>query len=124
ATALAAAPSVAMPQIKGGRVRPIAHWGATRLAAFPEVPTFKESGVDVEFTLWTALFAPARTPPPVLKVLQDAVRAAAQDDDFRAAMSKSLSTVAYLDGAEFAGAWQREVKRIQGSVRFIGKTEE
>jgi tripartite-type tricarboxylate transporter receptor subunit TctC len=124
ATALAAAPSVAMPQVKGGRVRPIAQWGNARSAAFPDVPTFRESGVDIEFTLWTALFAPAKTPAPVLKVLLDAVRAAAQDEEFRAGMTRSLSTVAYLDGPEFASAWAREVKRIQASVRFIGRTDE
>jgi tripartite-type tricarboxylate transporter receptor subunit TctC len=124
ATAVASAPSVAMPQVKSGRVRAIAQWGTARLKAFPDVPTFRESGIDIEFTLWTALFAPAKTPPSTLKIVQDAVRAAAQDEDFRANMGRSLSTVAYVDGAEYAAAWQREVKRIQSSVRFIGRTEE
>ncbi len=124
ATAVASAPSVAMPQVKSGRVRAIAQWGNARLKAFPDVPTFRESGIDIEFTLWTALFAPAKTPPSTLKIVQDAVRAAAQDEDFRANMARSLSTVAYVDGAEYAAAWQREVKRIQSSVRFIGRTEE
>jgi tripartite-type tricarboxylate transporter receptor subunit TctC len=113
-----------MPQVKSGRVRAIAQWGTARLKAFPDVPTFRESGIDIEFTLWTALFAPAKTPPSTLKIVQDAVRAAAQDEDFRANMGRSLSTVAYVDGAEYAAAWQREVKRIQSSVRFIGRTEE
>jgi tripartite-type tricarboxylate transporter receptor subunit TctC len=124
ATAVASAPSVAMPQVKSGRVRAIAHWGTARQKAFPDVPTFRESGIDIEFTLWTALFAPAKTPPSALKIVQDAVRAAAQDEEFRAHMTRSLSTVAYLDGAEYAAAWQREVKRIQSSIRFIGRTEE
>lgn len=124
ATSVASAPSVAMPHVKSGRVRAIANWGTARLAAFPDVPTFKESGIDIEFTLWTALFAPAKTPPSTLKILQDAVRAAAQDEEFRNAMTRSLSTVAYVDGAAYAAAWQREVKRIQSSVRFIGRTEE
>ena len=124
ATAVASAPSVAMPQVKSGRVRAIAQWGTARLKAFPDVPTFRESGIDIEFTLWTAVFAPAKTPPSTLKIVQDAVRAAAQDEDFRANMARSLSTVAYVDGAEYAAAWLREVKRIQSSVRFIGRTEE
>ncbi len=124
ATSVASAPSVAMPQVKAGRVRAIAQWGTSRLKAFPDVPTFRESGIDIEFTLWTALFAPAKTPAATLKVIQDAVRAAVQDDDFRATMGRSLSTVAYADGAEYAALWQREVKRIQASVRFIGRTDE
>jgi len=124
ATALMAAPSVAVPQVKGGRVRPIAQTGTARLAAFPDVPTFRESGVDIEFTLWTALFAPAKTPPSVLRVLQEGVRAAVQDEEFRSGMARSLSTIAYREGPEFAAAWQNEVRRIQNSVRFIGKTDE
>jgi tripartite-type tricarboxylate transporter receptor subunit TctC len=124
ATAVASAPSVAMPQVKAGKVRAIAQWGAARVAAFPDVPTFRESGIDIEFTLWTALFAPAKTPPTSLRIIQDAVRAAAQDEEFRNSMTRSLSTVAYVDGPEFAAAWQREVKRIQASVRFIGRTDE
>jgi tripartite-type tricarboxylate transporter receptor subunit TctC len=124
ATSVASAPSVAMPQVKAGRVRAVAQWGTARLAAFPDVPTFRESGIDIEFTLWTALFAPSKTPAASLKVLQGAVRAAAQDEEFRSSMTRSLSTVAYVDGAEYAAAWQNEVKRIQASVRFIGRTTE
>lgn len=124
ATAVASAPSVAMTQVKAGRVRALATWGAQRVPAFPDVPTFRESGVDIEFTLWTALFAPSRTPGPVLDTLQAAVRAVVQDEDFRAAMARSLSTIAHLDGAAFQAHWQAEVKRIQASVRFIGKAAE
>lgn len=124
ATAVASAPSVAMTQVKAGRVRALATWGAQRVPAFPDVPTFRESGVDIEFTLWTALFAPSRTPGPVLDTLQGAIRAVVQDEDFRAAMARSLSTIAHLDGAAFQAHWQSEVKRIQASVRFIGKAAE
>jgi tripartite-type tricarboxylate transporter receptor subunit TctC len=68
--------------------------------------------------------APSKTPAASLKILQGAVRAAAQDEEFRSSMTRSLSTVAYVDGAEYAAAWQNEVKRIQASVRFIGRTTE
>jgi tripartite-type tricarboxylate transporter receptor subunit TctC len=124
ATAVASAPSVAMAQVKAGRVRALASWGAQRVPAFPDVPTFRESGIDIEFTLWTALFAPSKTPAPVLDTLQGAVRAVVQDEDFKGAMARSLSTIAHLDGAAFQAHWQAEVKRIQASVRFIGKTAE
>ena len=36
----------------------MAHWGAGRLAAFPEVPSLREAGYDVEFYVWAGLFAP------------------------------------------------------------------
>jgi tripartite-type tricarboxylate transporter receptor subunit TctC len=121
ATAIAAAPSVAAPHVRSGKIRAVAHWGAKRFALFPDLPTFKESGVDVEFTLWSALYAPAKTPPPVLNAIQAAVRQSVQDQGFKDAMEKANSTVAHLDGPQFAAVWEREAAKIQETVRFIGK---
>ena len=43
--------------------------GLRRLAAFPDVPTLKELGHDVEFNIWCGIFAPAGTPAPVIESL-------------------------------------------------------
>jgi tripartite-type tricarboxylate transporter receptor subunit TctC len=53
---------VLMPFIKSGRLRPIASTGAKRTQLMPEVPTIKESGVDMEIVVWYGIFAPAATP--------------------------------------------------------------
>jgi tripartite-type tricarboxylate transporter receptor subunit TctC len=45
----ASPPALAIPHVKAGKLRALATWGATRLAAFPEVPTLKELGFDVEW---------------------------------------------------------------------------
>jgi len=121
ATAIASAPSVAAPHVKSGKIRAVAQWGAKRMALFPDLPTFRESGVDIEFTLWSALYAPAKTPPAAIGVIQEAVRQSVQDPGFRTAMNNANSTVAYLDGPQFHAAWEREVAKIQSTVRFIGK---
>lgn len=121
ATAIAAAPSVAAPHVRSGKIRAVAHWGAKRIALFPDLPTFKESGIDIEFTLWSALYAPAKTSPAVIKAIEDAVRQSVQDSGFRTAMDNANSTVAHLDGAQFKAAWEREAAKIQDTVRFIGK---
>jgi tripartite-type tricarboxylate transporter receptor subunit TctC len=68
----ASPPALALPHIKAGKMRPLASWGATRLAALPDVPTLKELGIDLEYYVWTALFAPRNIPPPVLKTLREA----------------------------------------------------
>jgi tripartite-type tricarboxylate transporter receptor subunit TctC len=52
-------------------VRPLAGWGDKRVAALPEVPTFKELGYpDAEFYIWAGVFAPKGTPEPVVAKLR------------------------------------------------------
>jgi tripartite-type tricarboxylate transporter receptor subunit TctC len=56
-----------MPHIKSGKVRPIAISSAKRSPLLPDVPTFAELGVPaVESYAWYGLFAPAKTPAPVI----------------------------------------------------------
>lgn len=59
------------PLLKAGRLRALAVTSAERLPAYPDVPTLKEQGVDIAVTLWTGLLAPAGTPAPVLRRLQE-----------------------------------------------------
>ena len=55
------------PLIKGGKVRPIAVSSKTRMADFPDVPTFAEAGYpDFSVNGWYALYAPAKTPKPIV----------------------------------------------------------
>lgn len=59
--------SAALPQARGGRVRPLAVTSAARSPAAPEVPTLAEAGVpNCEISEWNALIAPAGTPPAVI----------------------------------------------------------
>src|SRR5262245_21440313 len=56
--ALASGPAVVLPHIKAGKLRALAGWGDRRVAALPEVPTFKELGYpDAEFYIWAGVFA-------------------------------------------------------------------
>lgn len=121
ANAVASAPSVAFPQVQAGRLVALAQSGARRHPSFPEVPTFKEAGIDVEFALWTSLFAPAETPPAALRTIMQAVRTAVQDEQFRGSMHKGNSAVSYMDAEEYAAAFRADMKKLQDTVRFIGK---
>ena len=65
--------------VRGGKARLLATSGARRAAAFPDVPTFKESGYDMEAVPWYALFAPAGTPQAAIERLSAAAIAAMRD---------------------------------------------
>ena len=58
------------PQVKAGTVRALAVAAPKRMEDFPDVPTMKEAGADVDATLWTGVFAPKDTPPRIVGKLE------------------------------------------------------
>ena len=60
----------ATPHIKSGKIRPLAVTSVKRHEFFPDVPTLKELGYDVEFSLWVGLFAPKNTPADIVNKLR------------------------------------------------------
>jgi tripartite-type tricarboxylate transporter receptor subunit TctC len=121
---LASGPNVVIPHIKAGKLRPLAGWGDKRVAALPEVPTFKELGYDIEFYIWAGLFAPFGTPEPAMKVLREAARAAVNDTDFKGAMAKMETPIAYLDAPDFQKFWDKDAKMLAGALQRIGRIEQ
>ena len=111
-------------QIKGGKLRPLATWGDKRLAALPDVPTFKELGYDVEFYIWSGLFAPASTPAPVMTILRNAAKQAVEDPEFKTIMTKIETPIYYLDAPEFQKFWDRDAAMLAAAVRRVGKVED
>lgn len=108
-------------QMKAGKLRPLACFGAQRAPALPEVPTMKELGYDVEFYLWVGLFAPKGTPAAVVSTLREASRKAVATDQFRNAMKNLGQDVAYLDQPQFKAFWDADARRVEDAVRQIGK---
>ena len=119
----ASPPALALPHVKAGKLRMLATWGATRLAAYPEVPTLKELGYDLEYYLWTGLFAPRGTPASAIKLLREATRQAVQDPEFRSAMEKAQTPVAYQDADEFRAWWDADAARLAAVIKKIGRVE-
>ncbi|APW39805.1 ABC transporter substrate-binding protein [Rhodoferax koreense] len=60
----------AMPYVKAGKLKALGVAGEKRSPLMPDVPTLKEQGIDnVDVSQWYAIFAPAKTPKPVLEQL-------------------------------------------------------
>jgi tripartite-type tricarboxylate transporter receptor subunit TctC len=76
--------AVGLPLAKSGRVRGLAVTTKTRATIAPEYPTMDESGVPgFETALWTALFAPANTPRPIVMKLNAEILKALQSADLK-----------------------------------------
>ena len=112
-----------MKSLRAGKARALASFGAKRSAAFPDVPTMKELGYDIEFYLWVGLFAPKGTPEPVVTKIRDVSRQVATADQFKQLMANIGQEVDYLDQADFKTFWDTDAKRVEDAVRQIGKVE-
>ncbi len=122
--ALASGPAVVLPHIKGGKLRALAGWGDKRVAALPEVPTFKELGYpDAEFYIWAGVFAPKATPEPVQQKLRETLRQAVNDPEFKGAMAKLETPVTFKQGEEFQKFFDADARRLAEGVRKVGRIE-
>ncbi|MGV3499541.1 MAG: Bug family tripartite tricarboxylate transporter substrate binding protein [Hydrogenophaga sp.] len=105
---------------RAGKVRIIAVTGATRDPQVPEVPTLKESGVDMVATAWFAMYGPAHLNPATRDRLQQAVSAAVKSP----ALSERLKGLGYepvgSTAAELASAQAADLKRWQVPIKATG----
>jgi tripartite-type tricarboxylate transporter receptor subunit TctC len=121
--AIATGPSSIVQHIKSGRVRALAHWGEGRLGSLPDVPSFKEMGVGIQFAQWAGLFVPSGTSDAITNKLREATKAASTDDKVRSVINAAGSPIQYLDAPEFQSYLDADAKQMQEAVKKIGKVE-
>jgi len=115
--------SAALAQIKAGKLKPLALFGAERSKALPDVPTMKESGYDIEYYLWVGVFAPKGTPENVITFMRDAINKASHSDQFKTALTNLGQELGYLDQADFKKFWDADTKRIEAAIKQIGRVD-
>ena len=113
--------AAANAQMKAGKARALACFSARRAASAPDVPTLKELGYDVQFSLWVGLFAPKGTPDGIVRKLREETRKAVAGAQFTKSIANIGDVVAYLDQPDFARFWDEDAKRVEDAVHSIGK---
>jgi tripartite-type tricarboxylate transporter receptor subunit TctC len=121
--AVSSGPATVLQQVKAGKLRVLAHWGASPLAAMLDVPSLKDAGFNAEYAQWSGLFIPQATPEPIAQRLRAAAKAAAQDARVKEVILGAGSPVLYQDSAEFEKYVQADAKRMAEVVKRIGKVE-
>jgi len=80
--------AAAMPHIKTGKVRPIAVTGLKRHPLIPDVPTFKELGLEgFEGVQWYGVSGPANLPPALITLLNTEINKAIQNPELKERLS-------------------------------------
>jgi len=113
--------ALAVPQVRGGKLRALATTAAARLPQLPDVPTFAEAGLPkVDFSAWFALFVPAGTPAPVLEALNRAAVAAVQTPEVKQKLQEAGFAVLGSSPAEAERMVRAETARWAGIVKATG----
>jgi tripartite-type tricarboxylate transporter receptor subunit TctC len=121
--AVSSGPATVLQHIKAGKLRVLAHWGNEKLVSMSDVPSIKDSGLNVEYAQWSGLFIPSGTPEPIAQRLRAAAKAAALDAKVNDVIKNACSPIVYQDSPEFEKYVQADAKRMVGVVKRIGKLE-
>jgi tripartite-type tricarboxylate transporter receptor subunit TctC len=105
-----AEPPPTIPHVKSGKAKALAVTAPKRMADLPDVPTLHDIGVDVEVRLWSGLFAPAGTPPEIIKRLEAECMRIARLPNIQEKLRALSSDAVGSSSAEFTKELDAEIK--------------
>ncbi|RYX92224.1 MAG: tripartite tricarboxylate transporter substrate binding protein [Comamonadaceae bacterium] len=108
------------PMLAGGQVRVLVNWGEQRNPQFPDVPTLKESGLDIVSIAPFGLAGPKGMDPNVVKILHDAFKKGLDDPAYKIVAGKNGLEPFYRSSQDFT-AWAAASSIKEGRmVRELG----
>ena len=115
-----APPLIALPQVRGARVRALAINGAQRITALPDTPTLKESGIQgAEHLAWAGLCAPAHTPIAIVRRLNQESMAILMMPESKAEWERQGYEIGPNSPEEFSAFIDADISRLKKLVRDL-----
>ena len=106
-----------LPQVKGGKLRALGVSSAARSPLAPDVPTISEAGVKgYEMGYWFAAYAPAKTPPAVVKRLNELLVKAAKSESAKTAFYEPTGTEVFITSPEELARFQTAESQKWGRI--------
>lgn len=113
--------SSTMEIVRAGRLKVLANSGPSRLPLLPEVPTMTEAGFPFSTYAWYGVLAPAKTPPAIVKKLNEAVNAVLQEPAVVARLLElNLTDFALGTPEQFGATIQKDLRDWAALVKAIG----
>jgi tripartite-type tricarboxylate transporter receptor subunit TctC len=99
--------------VQGNTIRGLAVTGTKRQAALPHLPTVREEGIaGLEQGSWNAMWAPAGTPPDIVKAIQENMAKVLADPTVRERLTSVGQEPVGNSPAEFAAQFKADVERF------------
>lgn len=113
------------PYVKEGKLRALAIASPSRLKRYPDIPTMAESGFpEVEYDTWFGLVAPAGTPDPVVKILNDEFTKAVRSPELVKRLAEEGLEVTTTTPAEFTDLIVRDIAKLRKIIKESGAKAE
>ncbi len=118
-------PISVLSQMKAGKLRPLAVTSLQRSPVAPEVPTLAESGyLGFEALAWHGILAPAKTPPEIVKKLNEEIVKALADPGTKKLLEDQAMQTVGSTPADFAAFIQKDIVLWKGVATSANVTVE
>lgn len=107
-------------QVQAGNLKILGVMSSDRDKLFPDVPTFKEQGVDVKFYTWRGLALPKGVPANVKAKITEAFKKAFDSPEFQDFSAKAGLTLDYQNSADFAKFLDQNYKDVEAVMKSLG----
>lgn len=118
-----AMPQPIIPQVKGGKIRPIVAFTSQRYSDLPDVPAITESGIPFDTRAgmnWFGFFAPKGTPPAICNKFTETVYKSLTDQETFNSLRKIGSIPDFKDPKEFRSLLERQSNIFKDVLNNIG----
>lgn len=113
-----------MQQVKAGKLRAYGVTSAKRLPAFADIPAISEVVPGFESNAWFGVFGPARLPPELVRILNDAVAKAVHSPDMKKRLELEGAVPVGNSSADFSAFVREDLRRWAPVVKYSGAKPE
>ncbi len=107
-------------QVQAGNLKILGVMSGERDKIFPDVPTFKEQGVDVQFYTWRGLALPKGVPAEAKAKIADAYKKAFDSQEFKDFAAKASLNLSYQDTAAFTKFLEQNYNDVAAVMKGLG----
>ncbi len=113
--------SVAIPQVKAGKIRPLAILTKERNPQLPQVPTVAELGIpDVDNTSIGGISVPMGTPDSTISVIKHALDVALDNEEVQSQLETTGVTISRLNGKEYTERLKNQTAWTDNMMKMTG----